>query len=128
MLVFDGDYQMAYGALDLNRDVTLPLHELRAAESDLSNVPFASLPEMRKGGIYCALMKITARREREDSILPGYRGKEAAHGAARGNLAFYHALESTGEGRVITTGTQLNQLAEQWKQTCLLYTSPSPRD
>ena len=47
MLVFDGDYPMAYGALDLNRDVTLPLDELRAAESDLSNVPFASLPELQ---------------------------------------------------------------------------------
>lgn len=117
MLIFDGDYPMAYGALDLNRDLTLPLDDVRTAESDPANVPFACLPEMRKGGVYCALMKITARRQRESSILPGYRGKEAAYGAAKGNLAFYRGLESTGEGVVITTGKQLDHLAEQWAQT-----------
>ncbi|MBK34195.1 MAG: peptidase M19 [Gemmatimonadetes bacterium] len=115
MLIFDGDYPMAYGALDLNRDLTLPLEEVRAAEPDSKNVPFACLPEMRKGGVYCALMKITARRQREGSILPGYRGKAAAYGAAKGNLAFYRGLESTGEGAVITTGKQLDDLAGQWE-------------
>ena len=32
MLIFDGDYPMAYGALELNRDLTLPIDEVRAAE------------------------------------------------------------------------------------------------
>lgn len=30
MLIFDGDYPMAYGALDLNRDLTLPVAQARA--------------------------------------------------------------------------------------------------
>ena len=29
MLIFDGDYPMAYGALDLNRNLTLPIAEAR---------------------------------------------------------------------------------------------------
>ena len=34
MLVFDGDYPMAFGALDLNRDLTRPIAEVRAAPED----------------------------------------------------------------------------------------------
>jgi len=29
MLIIDGDYPMAFGALELNRDLTLPVHEIR---------------------------------------------------------------------------------------------------
>ena len=96
MLIFDGDYPMAHGALDLNRDLTLPLDELRAAAANPSNIPFGCLPEMRRGGVYCALMKIAARRMRKGSILPGYRGKEVVYAAGKGQLALYRGLESTG--------------------------------
>ena len=97
MLIFDGDYPMAHGALDLNRDLTLPLDELRAADANPSNIPFGCLPEMRRGGVYCALMKIAARRMRKGSILPGYRGKEVVYAAGKGQLALYRGLESTGK-------------------------------
>ena len=30
MLIFDGDYPMAHGALDLNRILTVPISEARA--------------------------------------------------------------------------------------------------
>ena len=116
MLIFDGDYPMAHGALDLNRDLTLPLDEVRAADANPSNIPFACLPEMRRGGVYCALMKIAARRLRKDSILPGYRGKEVTYAVAKGQLALYRGLESTGEAVVVTTAGQLRALAEQWEQ------------
>ena len=46
-------------------NLTLPLDELRAADANPSNIPFGCLPEMRRGGVYCALMKIAARRMRQ---------------------------------------------------------------
>ena len=49
MLVFDGDYPMAYSALELNRDLTRSLREVREAEERPNNIPFACLPEMRSG-------------------------------------------------------------------------------
>ena len=116
MLIFDGDYPMAHAALGLNRDLTLPLDELRAADDNPSNIPFGCLPEMRRGGVYCALMKIAARRMRKDSILPGYRGKEVVYAAGKGQLALYRGLESTGEAVVVTTAGQLRELAGQWEQ------------
>ena len=116
MLIFDGDYPMAHGALDLNRDLTLPLDEVRAADPDTGVVPFACLPEMRTGGVVCALMKVAARRLREGSILPGYRGAAAVYGAGKGQIALYRGLETTGEAVVLTTGSQLRQLVERWEQ------------
>ena len=49
-LIFDGDYPLAYGAFDLNRDPTLSLAELRA-QDDSGAEAFACFPEMRRGGM-----------------------------------------------------------------------------
>ncbi len=54
MLIFDGDYPMAYGAIDLKRDLTLPIAAVRAAEEGSDNVAMASLPDMRRGQIAVA--------------------------------------------------------------------------
>jgi hypothetical protein len=43
MLIFDGDYPMAFGAFDLNRDLTLPLEEIRSQDGS-HHVAFACLP------------------------------------------------------------------------------------
>ena len=68
MLIFDGDYPMAYGGIELNRDLTLPLKEIRDADENSDNIAFACLPEMRRGRVAAALMKFTVRRKRENSI------------------------------------------------------------
>ena len=74
MLIFDGDYPMAYGAIDLNRDLTLPIEEVRAVQEGSregdrwpADGTMASLPEMRKGKVAAALVKITGRIQRENS-------------------------------------------------------------
>ena len=116
MLIFDGDYPMAHGALDLNRDLTLPIDEVRAADPEADRVPFACLPEMRKGGVTAALMKIAARREWPGSILPGYRGAEVAYARSRAELALYQELERGGEGAILTSSSGLRQHIERWEQ------------
>ena len=117
-LIFDGDYPLAYGAFELNRDPTLPLAELRAQDESgvMSNQEaFACFPEMRRGGVAVALMKITVRQLREGSILPGTRGEPLTYATARGHLAYYHALVAAGEAVVITTRSQLQQHIACWK-------------
>ena len=34
MLIIDGDYPMAVGAMDLNRNLTLPIEEVRRTKPD----------------------------------------------------------------------------------------------
>ncbi len=115
MLIFDGDYPMAYGGIELNRDLTLPLDQVRARDDNPGNVAFASLPEMRRAGVTAALMKFTVRRRYEGSVLFGYDGAEAAYGAARGQLAYYEALARAGEGLLLTTGAQLREHIASWE-------------
>ena len=121
MLIFDGDYPMAYGGVELNRDLTLPLAEVRAADGESGNgesgnVAFACLPEMRRGRVAAALMKFTVRQKRENSILAGLRGTAAVFGAARGQLAYYHILAEQGEGVVLTHGEALAGHMEAWEK------------
>ena len=87
MLIIDGDYPMAYGAVDLDRDLTRPIEEIRSATGRRSLIDgwpdeetMASLPEMRKGRIAAALVKIVARIRRPQSTIWGYR---TGHGAYR---------------------------------------------
>lgn len=73
MLIFDGEYPMAYSALELNRDLTLSVEAVRRADPGSDHLALATLPEMRRGGIAGALVKVVARIERKDSPLWGYR-------------------------------------------------------
>ena len=71
VLIFHGDCPAAAALLDeRNRDLSLPLDELRAqmraTNPDSIFVPYACLPQMRRGGIACVLRKIVARW-----VLPG---------------------------------------------------------
>ncbi len=55
MLIFDGDCPMAYGALDLNRDLIVPIDDARTqSDKDPATLSpnagiMATLPEMRRG-------------------------------------------------------------------------------
>ena len=84
MLIFDGDYPMAFGALEINRDLTLPLEEVRAAEEDTEVVAMASLPELRRARVAAALVKFTVRRLRRDSVASGTAAARPPTGRPRG--------------------------------------------
>ena len=64
MLIIDGDYPMAL-AMVRNRDLTLPIDKVRTAPVFTGHNPdvdavetMASLPEMRRGGVAAALVKV----------------------------------------------------------------------
>lgn len=121
MLIIDGDYPMAYGAVDLDRDLTRPIEEVRGATGRRSLIDgwpdeetMASLPEMRQGRIAAALVKIVARIRRPQSTIWGYRTGHGAYAAAQAQLAYYRVLDSVGEGRILTTGSQFAAHVREW--------------
>ena len=121
MLIIDGDYPMAIGAMDLNRDLTLPLPEVRSAapdrfaeESRPDADTMASLPEMRRAGIAAALVKVVARHYRSRSPMWGYRGPEVTYAAARAQLVYYGMLEAHGQARILRTGSELSSHMQSW--------------
>lgn len=120
MLIFDGDYPMAYGALDLNRDLTLPITAVRALpdkdpQSRWPNTDImATLPAMRRGKIAGALVKVVGRIKRANSPLWGYSSGDSAYAAAQGQLAYYRILARRGETRLLRTRTEFAAHVAEW--------------
>jgi len=121
MILFDGDYPMAYGAIDLNRDLTLPLAEARKVPDEDAETRFpnagmmATLPEMRRGKIAGALVKVVGRIKRPNSPLWGYRSRESAYAAAQGHLAYYRILAQYNEARLLRTSTEWKAHFAAWE-------------
>ena len=112
MLIFDGDYPMAYGAMVLNRDLTLPIAAIRSVAEDRGTM--SCLPQMRCGRVAAAVVKICQRVQRGDCPLPGHRSGEQAYAAARADLAYYQILETRGHVRILRTRRDLQQHIDQW--------------
>ena len=123
MLIIDGDYPMAHGALDLDRDLTRPIEEVRRATGRRSNIggwpdqeAMASLPELRRGGIAAALVKVVGRIRRPGSPIWGFRTGDIAYAAAQSHLAYYRVLESRGEIRILSTSQEFRSHMEGWEE------------
>ena len=107
MLIIDGDYPMAVGALDSGRDLTLPIDQVRTAPELASRMRWsddgamASLPEMRNGAIAVAVVKMVACVKRPVHDHGDYRSDELAYSAAQGQLVYYRILEARGESRIL---------------------------
>ena len=131
MLIIDGDYPMAVGAMDLNRNLTLPIEEVRRTKPDhfteinkmaalrpkrrrLDAETMASLPEMRHGGIAAALVKVVARHYRAGSPLWGYRGPEMTYAAAQAQLVYYETLAARGQASIIRNRSELSNHIQLW--------------
>ena len=122
MLIIDGDCAFMLGAMERDRDLTLPLEEIRAAPLSgrnwVPNIPgseaVVSLPEFRRGGVAVIVAKLAARIYRPGSPMWGYRTGDIAYAMARGQAAYYRILETRGEARVIETSGQLSEHMAEW--------------
>ncbi|MCH2211103.1 MAG: dipeptidase [Fuerstiella sp.] len=124
MLIIDGDYPMAYGSVDADRDLTQSISEVRSAEPGIrgqfgppDSETMATLPEMRRGSIAAALVKVAARIERPGSPLWGYRSSRTAYAAAQAHLAYYRILDSVGEARILRSRGEFIDHMRIWSET-----------
>lgn len=121
MLIFDGDYPMAYGALDLNRDLSAPIERARAQpDKDSATLSsnagiMATLPEMRRGRVAAALVKVAGRIKRPGSPLWGYASGHSAYAAAQAGLAYYRILDRQGQARILRAREDVDAHFQQWR-------------
>ena len=102
MLIIDGDYPMAIGALMWDRDISWPLERIRTAEPGYPKLSetwadaytMASLPEMRKAEIAAALVKVVSCVKRPGHPHGEFRTQDIAYASSMGQLAYYQLLES----------------------------------
>src|SRR3979409_2060604 len=121
MIVFDAHLDLAWNALDWNRDLRLPVNEIRKREEEMSGkgrgCNTVSFPELRRGKVAVFIATLLARLLRPN-LMPAiqrYSSMPAAYAAAYGQLAYYHALEQAGLLRWIKDAAALDAHVRAWQ-------------
>lgn len=119
-LIFDAHLDLAMNALEWNRDLSLPVSELRASEEGKMDKPdrangTVSLPEMRRGNVGICVATLIARVEHHAySPVAGWRSPAQAWAQTQGQLAWYRAMEEEGEMVQIRDATGLEKHLTLW--------------
>ncbi len=123
MIIFDAHLDLAWNAIDWNRDLRLPVAEIRRREREqgmtdkgrgCNTVSFA---ELRRGKVALFIATLLARLLRPN-LMPAiqrYSAMEGAYAAAYGQLAYYRALEQQGLLRWIKEARALEAHVRAWQ-------------
>lgn len=114
-MFFDAHLDLAWNAIDWNRDLTLPVAHIRAVERKQGlahkgrGENTVSFHALRQGGVFTFVATLLARTVRETQMpaFRRYEHMEAAHAAAWGQLHYYKAMERQGHLRPIRDANEL---------------------
>ena len=120
MLVFDGHLDLAWNALQWNRDIQQSVHTLRVQEAGLigkgRGQNTVALPEMRRGSVFLCFATALARSTPVQVPHVDFHSPAQACASAQGQLAWYRAMERLGELVIITSLEQLDAHVHAWKE------------
>jgi len=119
MLIVDAHLDLAWNALQWNRDLRLSVYTLRAQESHLSGAGrgqnTVAFPEMKAGRVALCFATLLARSTGHTEPNIDYSSIAQAYGAAQGQLAYYRALVEAGEVNIINDLSNLNAHIAAWQ-------------
>jgi membrane dipeptidase len=123
-LIFDAHLDLAWNALDWNRDLRLSVAEIRRREKEQGMTGkgrgegTVSFADLRRGRVGLFIATLLARLLRP-GLMPAiqrYESMEAANACAHGQMAYYRALEQQGYLRWIKDWPTLKTHVEAWKK------------
>jgi membrane dipeptidase len=124
MLIFDAHLDLAWNAIDWNRDLRLPVAEIRQQERDQGLMDkgracnTVSFHELRRGRVAIFIATLLARLYRGGggglAAVNRYSSMEAAYASAHGQIAYYRALEKEGHLRWIKDWPTLDKHVQSW--------------
>jgi membrane dipeptidase len=124
MVIFDAHLDLAWNAIDWNRDLLQPVAEIRRQEQEQGmkdrtrGCNTVSFPELRRGRVALFIATLLARTVRPE-LVPAFRrysSMEAAYAAARGQMAYYQALEERRVLRWIKDAATLDSHVRAWEE------------
>ena len=123
MLIFDAHLDLAWNALDWNRNLQIPCEHIRQMELASGDTEkgrggnTVSFPDLRRGKVVTFVATVLARLFRPGSIPPIqlYSQSASAFGAAMGQLHYYRGLEQQGVLRFIKDWPTLDAHINAWK-------------
>ena len=119
MFIIDAHLDLSMNAMEWNRDLRCPVHEIRKREEGLADKPgrargIVSLPELRKGNIGLVVATQIARYVAPGNPLPGWHSPEQAWAQTQSQLAWYKTMEDAGEMSMIKDISSLEQHLSIW--------------
>src|SRR5688500_2413595 len=83
-LIIDAHLDLGWCAVSFNRDLTLPVDEIRRSEAGMNDtygcgMNTLSLPELRRAGVAIAVATLLARGGPEQKRQPGYKRTDLDH-------------------------------------------------
>jgi membrane dipeptidase len=120
MLIVDAHLDLAWNALQWNRNIQYSVYTIRTGESNLSGAGrgqgTVALPEMRQGRVALCFATLLARSTGRTIQNLDYSSPYQAYATAQGQFAYYRALHEAQEIRLINNRQELEEHIESWLQ------------
>ncbi|MBG9374940.1 membrane dipeptidase [Panacibacter sp. DH6] len=122
MFIIDAHLDLSMNALEWNRDLRLPVTDIRKREAGMTDKPdrgnnTVSLDELRKANTGLVVATQIARFVAPGNPLPGWHSAEQAWAQTQGQLAWYKAMEKAGEMKMIHDLQTLEEHLVYWHST-----------
>jgi membrane dipeptidase len=126
MFIIDAHLDLAMNAMEWNRDLKLPVAQLREREKGLTDKPdrernVVSLPALRDGKIGLVVATQIARYVRKGSPLPGWHSPEQAWAQSQAQLAWYQSMVDQGEMVQVSEKESLEKQIKIWSNDSVSY-------
>lgn len=120
MLIVDSHLDIAYNALEWNRDLCQPIRAIRESEAGMTGkgrgLGVVNFQELREGQIGLFFVTAHCRVSSLGRRFPGVRTQDIAYAKARGELAYYRLMESKGILRQIRDLSSLELHLKEWEE------------
>ena len=119
MLIIDSHLDLAWNALQWNRDLLQSVYTIRTLEHAAPPGPGRGLntvafPELCQGRVAVCFATLLARSTGIPKPDIDYGSPAQAYAIARGQLAYYRALEEQGEAHILTNLADFNKHIQEW--------------
>jgi membrane dipeptidase len=119
MLIFDAHLDLSMNATEWNRDLRMPIQQIRAMEQGLTDKPdrgqnTVTFGELRKGNVGIVVGTQIARYASANHPMPGWNSPEQAWAHTQAQLAWYKTMEKQGFLRPIRNAVELEAHLNQW--------------
>ena len=119
MLTFDAHLDLSLNALEYNRDLRLPVHEIRRREKGMTDLKgraagTTALPEMRQTEMGICVATQLAGCMKGARPMANWMSPEQAYAQTQGQLAWYRAMEDAGQMRQIIDLHGLEEMISLW--------------
>jgi len=121
MIIIDSHLDLAWSALNWNRDLTKSVAEIRQSEAGMNEYHRGhntlSFPEMRRAEVAVCLATVLARCSTLNDPQLDYRSRELASAMGEAHVEFYRIMEVAGHLRMLRDAPALETHIAEWKRT-----------